>query len=71
MAINENLYSLIDYYRLQGAPGDQQMLIALLKEVQEAENGALSRFALGEIYVLWYKRNGASGAYQAHTCLET
>lgn len=29
------------YYREQGAPGDQQMLIALLREVQEADGGVL------------------------------
>ncbi len=40
---------LIDYYRSQGAPQDQQMLIALLREVQEQNGGALSAAALQEI----------------------
>jgi len=31
----------IDYYRSQGAPQDQQMLGALLREVQEMDGGAL------------------------------
>ena len=31
-----DLHESIDYYRSQGAPGDQQMLIALLRECQEA-----------------------------------
>ncbi|MBQ7786363.1 MAG: NAD(P)H-dependent oxidoreductase subunit E [Clostridia bacterium] len=30
------------YYREQGAPQDQQMLIALLREIQEEEGGVLS-----------------------------
>ena len=40
---------LIDYYRSQGAPQDQQMLIALLREVQEQNGGALSAAALRTI----------------------
>ena len=39
----------IDYYREQGAPGDQQMLIALLREVQEARGGTLDGEALETI----------------------
>ena len=31
----------LNYYREQGAPGDQQMLTALLREVQEADGGVL------------------------------
>ena len=31
-----DLNETIDYYRSQGAPGDQQMLIALLREAQQA-----------------------------------
>ena len=44
-----NLKELIDYYRSQGAPQDQQMLIALLREVQEQNGGALSAAALRTI----------------------
>jgi len=40
---------IIEYYRGQGAPQDQQMLIALLREMQEAEDGALSQNVLEEI----------------------
>ena len=40
---------LVDYYRQQGAPGDQQMLIALLKEVQALEGDLLTKSALQEI----------------------
>ena len=40
---------LIDYYRSQGAPGDQQMLIALLRDVQEQSGGVLSKAALNAI----------------------
>ena len=40
---------LIDYYRSQGAPQDQQMLIALLREVQEQNGGVLTQTALRTI----------------------
>lgn len=33
---------IIEYYRSQGAPQDQQMLIALLREMQETEGGVLT-----------------------------
>ena len=33
--------SLLDYYRSQGAPGDQQMLIALLRDLQEQDGNVL------------------------------
>ena len=40
---------IIEYYRAQGAPQDQQMLIALLREVQEETGGVLTQDALAEI----------------------
>ena len=43
------LHSLIDDYRAQGAPQDQQMLIALLRDAQETCAGALSKAALAQI----------------------
>lgn len=33
--------ALVEYYRSQGAPADQQMLIALLREVQELDGKVL------------------------------
>lgn len=33
---NCEIHNLIDYYRTQGAPQDQQMLLTLLREVQAA-----------------------------------
>ena len=39
---------LLEYYRKQGAPGDQTALIALLKEVQ-AQYGALPRWVVARI----------------------
>ena len=44
-----NLKEAMDVYRRQGAPGDQNALIALLREVQQQEGGRLSRAALAEI----------------------
>ena len=35
-----NLEEALEYYRRQGAPGDQNALIALLKEIQK-ENGSI------------------------------
>ena len=49
MDINKEIGALIEYYAGQGAPGDQQMLIALLKEAQEAEGGVLSNFTIDRI----------------------
>lgn len=40
---------LVDYYRSQGAPQDQQMLGALLGEVQEMDGGALQEQTLQRI----------------------
>ena len=40
---------IIEYYRAQGAPQDQQMLIALLREVQQEAGGTLAQAALSEI----------------------
>ena len=37
----DRVQDLIDYYRTQGAPADQQMLAALLREVQEMDGGVL------------------------------
>ena len=54
MELNE-IRELTDYYRQQGAPSDQQMLIALLREAQEAEGGVLSQstlHAIAEAYAL-------------------
>ena len=45
----QSIREIIEYYRGQGAPQDQQMLIALLREVQEDMGGVLSWSALQEI----------------------
>lgn len=50
---------MTDYYREQGAPQDQQMLIALLREAQEKQGGALSQDMLEAI----------AAAYQMKTTL--
>lgn len=41
--IGEDVREMIEYYRGQGAPQDQQMLIALLREAQDASGGVLTR----------------------------
>ena len=43
-----NLQEAISYYEKQGAPGDQNALIALLREIQ-TENGGIPEYMLGEI----------------------
>ena len=45
----EEIRAMIDDYRAQGAPQDQQMLIALLREAQEADGGLLRQETLDEI----------------------
>ena len=45
----EEMKEMLAYYRDQGAPQDQQMLIALLREVQEVQGGTLDRQALAAI----------------------
>ena len=42
------MQEMLDYYRRQGAPGDQTALVNLLKEVQQ-EHGGIPRWALAEI----------------------
>ena len=39
---------MLDYYRKQGAPGDQTALVNLLKELQQTY-GAVPKWAVGEI----------------------
>ena len=53
--MDQRLMEMIAYYTDQGAPEDQQMLIALLREAQEADGGALSAGTLNcisEVYQL-------------------
>ena len=47
--MNFDLKEAIDYYRRQGAPGDQNALRNLLAEVQEANDGAIPGFLLPTI----------------------
>ena len=48
--MHENeIREMIAYYREQGAPQDQQMLIALLREMQEVEGGVLAQGTLDTI----------------------
>lgn len=39
---------ILDYYRRQGAPGDQTALVGLLKELQQTY-GSVPKWAVGEI----------------------
>lgn len=43
-----NLEEAVSYYKTQGAPQDQNALIALLREIQQ-ENGGIPRETLGRI----------------------
>ena len=44
--MNFDLKEAVDYYRRQGAPGDQNALRNLLSEVQEAHSGAIPQYLL-------------------------
>ena len=43
------LKEAIDYYKRQGAPGDQSAAIALLKEIQQEQGGGIPRAMLPQI----------------------
>ncbi len=43
------LHEAMSYYKSQGAPQDQMVLIHLLKEIQEENGGVLSRELLGAV----------------------
>ena len=47
--MNFDLQEAIDYYRRQGAPGDQNALRNLLTEIQEAHGGAIPKGILPEV----------------------
>ena len=47
--MNWNLSEAISYYKSQGAPGDQNALVNLLREVQEESGGRIPRRVLPEI----------------------
>lgn len=46
--MNWNLNEAIDYYRRQGAPGDQNALRNLLSEIQAESGGAIPQYLLTE-----------------------
>ena len=43
-----DLKEAVEYYRRQGAPGDQSAVIALLREIQQKNGGAIPRKLLAE-----------------------
>ena len=43
-----NLTEAVNYYRKQGAPGDQSAVIALLREMQQENGGAIPRGLLSQ-----------------------
>ena len=51
--MNFDLKEAIEYYRRQGAPGDQTAVINLLREIQQENGGSIPKFlltSLAEIY---------------------
>ena len=52
-----NLEEAISYYKRQGAPGDQNALIALLREIQ-SENGGIPKYMLGQIAAMYQIKEG-------------
>ncbi len=47
--MDQNLQEALDYYKGQGAPGDQNALISLLTEVQREQDGSIPGYLLREI----------------------
>ena len=39
----------VDYYKKQGAPGDQSALLSLLREIQQEQGGAIPQYMLREV----------------------
>lgn len=52
-----SLEEVISYYKNQGAPGDQNALIALLREIQ-TENGGIPGYMLGQIAAAYQIKEG-------------
>ena len=44
-----NLTEALAYYRRQGAPGDQNALVQLLREIQQEQGGRIPKAMLGDI----------------------
>lgn len=53
-----NLHEALEYYRRQGAPADQNALIALLTEVQAEHGGSIPKALLGEIAAFYGTKEG-------------
>ena len=53
-----NLSEALEYYKRQGAPGDQSALIALLTEVQAAHGGSIPRSLLADIAAFYGTKEG-------------
>ena len=47
--MNWNLLEAVEYYRHQGAPGDQTALLSLLREVQQESGGAIPSGVIPEV----------------------
>ena len=47
--MHDSLKQIISFYRSLGAPGDQNALISLLKEVQQEQGGAVTMEAVSLI----------------------
>ena len=59
-----DLEEALEYYRRQGAPGDQNALIALLKEIQR-ENGSIPAAAPAKIAAFYGIREALVQALKA------
>ena len=57
MMVVWNLEEAVSYYKRQGAPGDQNALIALLREIQ-SENGGIPKYMLGQIAATYQIKEG-------------
>ena len=47
--MNWSLDEAADYYRRQGAPGDQNAVINLLREIQQENGGSIPKFMLTQL----------------------
>ena len=56
--MNWSLDEAADYYRRQGAPGDQNAVINLLREIQQENGGSIPKFMLTQLAQIYGVKEG-------------
>ena len=56
--MNFDLKEAIDYYRRQGAPGDQNAVVNLLREIQQENGGSIPKYTLSRLAEIYGTKEG-------------